>query len=311
MVAEGLLPARRVLSDIRYVPLKSGLAVAFALILDAPLSNPDHVSSGFVSIMCVAPTVLLGLRRAGVQFSGSVIGGIFGAAAMWTAGVLGLPLLYAIPPAVMAAVLAMLALRRPEAVPVAAFTALFLPALPQGSAIDTFLQRLLAISIGASSGLFVNAGISLFGYRSIFQRRLRVARESVAAAAGKLSQGDGRRDTLRPVFEMLDTIQDELRAALEEPTWAHSERTREILREIHTEVDRLRRIAHLLYDALILIENDGLDVALCLPLLALVRLHAEQAPDTIITPLPLAPNAPAVLRALHARLKREVSPKGE
>ena len=305
MNADALLPPRRILSDLRYVPLKSGLAVAFALLIDVPLGNPDHVSSGFVSIMCVAPTVLLGLRRASVQFSGSVIGGIFGAAAMWSAGELRLPLLYAIPPAVMGATLAMLALRRPEAVAVAAFTALFLPALPHGSALDTFLQRLLAISIGASSGLIVNASISFIGYRSIFSRRLRVARETVARATAVLRDHSKQRDVLRPAFEMLDAIQDELHAALNEPTWAHTPRTFEILAEIQSEVDGLRRIVHLLYDALILIEEGSLDTGAREPLLALIASREERSlgpASTETTP----PELNGALLALYVRMQREM-----
>ncbi len=312
MLREILLPPRRILSDIRYVPLKSGLAVAFALVLDVPLGNRDHVSSAFVSIMCVAPTVLLGLRRASVQFSGSVIGGIFGAIAMWAAGELRLPLLYAIAPAVIGAVFLMLALRRPEAVPVAAFTALFLPAMPQATTAETFLSRMLAISIGASSGFIVNAGISFFGYRSIFSRRLRVAEDTVLRAVAQLRLPERKREELRPVFEALDTIQDELTAALDEPGWAHTARTREILTQIRDRIDRYRRIVHLLYDALILMDEEELPQEDRTPFLDLVARHPsfgsrgaeEEARRTTI----LYPNfnRSPQLQPVFERLKREL-----
>lgn len=254
-----LLPPRRVLSDLRYVPLKHGLAVACALLLDVPFGNPDHVSSAFVSVMCVAPTVLLGTKRASVQFGGSLVGGLYGAAAMWAALELRISLAFAIPAAVTAAVLSVLVLRRSEAVAVAAFTALFLPAMPQGGALDTFSQRLLAICIGAASGFLVNSAVSFFGYRSIFVRRLRVANESMSKVVEGLSEPGWKRNALRPHFEMLDTIQDEIGTALAEPRWLHREHTRSKLLLVEAEIDRLRRIAHLLYDAALVVESERLE----------------------------------------------------
>ena len=62
-----------------FLTLKAALATLLALLLDGLTGNPDSVSSTFIAVLCVSPTVLMGLRRALTQMVGSVAGGLWGA----------------------------------------------------------------------------------------------------------------------------------------------------------------------------------------------------------------------------------------
>ena len=112
-----------------FLALKAGAACALALLFDALTGNPDHVSSTFVAVLSVSPVVLMGLRRSLDQVVGSVVGGLWGAGCM----LLGLTPGLGIPLAVAAAVYSAFLFGFGRGFAVAAFSAMFVQAVPFGA----------------------------------------------------------------------------------------------------------------------------------------------------------------------------------
>lgn len=196
-----------------FLAVKAALAALLALALNHLLANPDAVSASFVAVLCVSPTLLMGLRRAGQQLIGSLLGGMCGCLAM-LAGVapeLGIPL------AVGLSVFASLRLGFELAWPATAFSALFLQAVPRGTPMETFGVRLLSIGIAACSGLLVNAIVTAGSYGPLFARRLRV----IEAHARHALQAAGRGETAacEATLALLARAADEWRSALRELGW--------------------------------------------------------------------------------------------
>ncbi len=220
-----------------FLTVKAALATALALGLDALTGNVDHVSSTFIAVLCVSPTVLMGLRRAGTQLGGSLLGGLWGTAL----AALGAPLLLGVPVAVGGALLSTFALRLGLAYPVAAFSALFIQAVPRGGPMATLEVRLIAVLTAAVSGFVVNVLVSGGAYRGIFERRLEKGRELVLGLLGPAATGGG--GAVQDGFGVLSTLEGELALAMEEVRW----RRRDVrqLGAWARETARLREALHL------------------------------------------------------------------
>ena len=126
-----------------FLSIKAGLAAAAALAIDHLTGNPDHVSSTFIAVVCVAPVVLIGLERARDQVMGSAIGGTAGT----LAALAGLPPELGIPVAVTVGVAVCFAFGFGEGYLLASFAALFVQAVPFGYPVMT-----LAASPNATLG---------------------------------------------------------------------------------------------------------------------------------------------------------------
>ncbi len=234
-----------------FLTLKAALATLLALLLDALTGNPDSVSSTFIAVLCVSPTVLMGLRRALTQMAGSVAGGLWGAGL----AALGAPLLVGVPVAVGGALLTTFALRLGTAYPVAAFSALFLQAVPRGGPVETLEVRLLAVATAAVSGFLVNVLVSGGAYRGIFGRRLVKATSLVRAALARAARGGP--DAVVAVWATLATLEGELDLAVEELRWRGREALRARLEGHRRAAAGLREALHLACELYYLAREDA------------------------------------------------------
>ena len=230
----------------------AGLA---AVILNMLTGNPDYVSSIFVAVLCISPTVLMGLRRAFAQFSGSALGGIWGTLMNYFAA----PLWIGIPLAVGPAVLSSLLLGQRMGYQIAAFTALFVQIVPRGSPVDTMHVRMLAVSIGALSGLAVNILVSAALYRLIFERRLRIVEERIQELLAELPLEGSQ--VVKEGFEYLKMLQEELALALEELKWRRNWKMREQIARIQERTEELNLLLHLILDLGYMMEEKNVTLA--------------------------------------------------
>lgn len=225
-----------------WLAFKAGLACGVAMLLARARGNPDLVTTTFVAVLCTSVTVLIGIRQGIAQFSGSVAGGLWGTAM----AALAVPPLAGIPLAVAASILTSFAIRFPGGYPVAAFTALFVQAVPRGGPLATLEVRLEAVALAALAATLVNLAVSAFAYRRIFQDRLaRVERHAdgllvLAAAQGPLG--------VAPGFPLLSTLEGELARACEELRWRGAVEDLAWLERIQDRVLAIHHLLHLVYD---------------------------------------------------------------
>lgn len=226
------------LADPRMIALKAGAACALALALDRLTGNPDHISSCFISVLCVWPSVLLGLRAGLEQFLGSVLGGSWAFVAM----LLELPIQVSIPATVAGAVLTSFWLRISPAYPVVAFTPILLLSVPRGTPLETIEIRALSVGIGALSGFAANLALSSWNYRRIFSTRVQRARAHIlkhlplAVLVGP--------EAVQPLFGSMDALHRDLGTAIEESDFRGS-KDEPALRAMQREVRQLRYLLHL------------------------------------------------------------------
>ena len=218
--------------------VKAALACVLALALCSLVGNPDTVSAGFVAVLCVSPTVLMGLRRAGGQLLGSALGGVLGVAM----SALELPTWLGVPIAVAASVRLVYALGFEAAYPVAAFSALLIQSGSIGSPAEALEHRVVAVVIAAASGFLVNLVVSGLAYEEIFGRRLAIVERQVfgllpdAATRGPEAAQQG--------FTMIAELQAELGLALEELRWRQNWRNLAMLEGAWWRAGRLRHLLH-------------------------------------------------------------------
>lgn len=212
--------------------LKVGLASALALVATNYLHVNDAISATFVAVVCTSPTVVTGLKRSVQQVSGSLVGGLVATLLLY-AGFRGPSALgLAVGLSVLLSGLAKLK----DAHIVSAFTALFVVILGPTSAPEHFETRVLAVLIGAAAAFLVNFLLSALLYRSLFRRRIRVAREWTAAAFRQDVGFDAALGTV-------NTLASDLRDASRELLF-RSRDLASVLAAHRMEVDRLQRILH-------------------------------------------------------------------
>lgn len=212
--------------------LKVGLASSMALVATSLLGVNDPISATFVAVVCTSPTVVTGLKRSVQQVSGSLAGGLV-ATGLLLLGVRG-PL--ALGSAVGLSVWLSAILKLREAHMVSAFTALYVVILGSGAAPERFETRVLAVLLGAAATLPVNYLLSALLYRSLFQRRIRVARQWAEAA---FAGGIGFDQALGTVNALASDLRD---ASRETPV-----RSRDLACVLAThlqEVELLQRLLH-------------------------------------------------------------------
>ena len=231
---------------------KAAAACALALTFDAITGNPDHVTSTFVAVLSISPVVLMGLRRSFEQIVGSLIGGICGTAA----ALLGLRMGIGIPLAVGAAILLCFLVGFGRGYPVAAFSAMFVQAVPRGEPLETLGVRVLAVATAAVAAFLINTLVSSVAYRGIFRRRLRYAEATVSkllvAAAEETPQA------VRAGFPLLAELESQLLVARSELHLRRSESSASWLAGACYRTGVLRRLLHLVLDLSYLLEEAGL-----------------------------------------------------
>ena len=257
---------------------KAAAACALALFLDGLSGNPDHVTSTFVAVLSVSPVVLMGLRRSFEQVVGSLLGGLWGT----VAALAGLPLIAGLPAAVGAAILSCFLVGFGRGYTVAAFSALFVQAVPRGEPLATLEVRLLAVATAALAAFVVNVLVSSIAYRGIFRRRLRYAEATVskllvaAAEHGPLA--------VRPGFPVLAELEAQLEMAHSELRWRGSRQAASWLAGISYRTGVLRRLLHQVLDLSYLLEEHGLPPDTAQPWLRWL-VHAGEAEPAVPAPL--------------------------
>lgn len=226
------------LSDPHMIALKAGAACALALALDRLTGNPDHISSCFISVLCVWPSILMGLRAGLEQFLGSVLGGSWAFVAM----LLELPIQIGIPVTVAGAVLTSFWLRISPAYPVVAFTPILLLSVPRGTPLETIEIRALSVGIGALSGFAANLALSSWNYRRIFGARAQRARAHILKHL-PLAVSVGP-EAVQPLFGSMDALHRDLGTSIEELELRGS-KDGPALRAMQREVRQLRYLLHL------------------------------------------------------------------
>jgi uncharacterized membrane protein YgaE (UPF0421/DUF939 family) len=251
--AKQVAHALRSLEHPVYLAVKAGLATALALGLDHLADNPDHVSSTFVAVLCISPTVIVGLRRAASQLLGSLIGGSAGTLAILA----GLPPEAGVPLAVGVAVGIAFAVRLPLGYPVAAFTALFVQLVPLVAPAERLEVRLLAIAIAGLSGFAVNVLFSSHAYARIYARRVGILERAVLDSLGRAARWGP--DAVQHVFRALGDLKRELDLAVEEVRWRRDPAKHDALTRRRQQVMRLRQLLHVASELGYQAQERGLD----------------------------------------------------
>jgi Aromatic acid exporter family member 1 len=280
--------------DLLFLAGKAFLACLVTLLLDGLVGNPDHVSSTFVAVLSVSAVALMGLRSGVQQLVGSALGGIWGTLAT----AVGLHPLAAVPLAVGLAVVTAFAAGASAAYPIAAFTALYLVLVPQGTPLQTLGIRLLAVTSGAVGGLVVNLVVSALFYRQIYTRRLRDAEARVRA---QLPAAAGRGpDAAEEGFALLAALQGDLDHALTELRWRRARATHAAVRRMWWRVEHLRSLLHLASNVGEIVRRERIEPPAIAPLLDWLRAPSGPAPavpEALAEPVRRAESA---LRALDA-----------
>jgi hypothetical protein len=258
--------------DLLFLAAKALLACLVTLQLDGLLGNPDHVSSTFVAVLSVAVVALAGLRQGATQLLGSALGGVWGTCATLA----GLPPLAGVPLAVGLAVVTAFAARAGSAYPIAAFTALYLILVPQGTPLATLGIRMLAVTSGVVGGLVVNVVVSALFYRGIYERRLAAVEDEVRALLPAAVR-DGL-DAAEGGFARLAALQGDLDAALQELRWRRAWRTHAAIRDMWWRVEKLRTLLHLASHVGWLVASEGVDASAVAPLVEWLRAPSGPAP---------------------------------
>ncbi|CAN5581071.1 hypothetical protein BH09MYX1_BH09MYX1_40120 [soil metagenome] len=228
------------LTDPLFLALKAALAASVAVLLTRLFHVSDQLSAGFVAVACVSPTAYAGLKRGAQHAFGSALGG--GIATALTL-ILPAPLAPAIVlVSVFLAVLACMRLKMASAYGVAAFSAVYVVALPFVSATIAVETRLASVAIGIGVATITNLGVSaIFGER-IIERRMRLARERIADALAD-RKGDAADARFETAFTLVAELRTDLEAAQRELLGSSFGARRAAARHI-AEAIRFRRLLH-------------------------------------------------------------------
>lgn len=284
-------PVTTALRDLLFLAGKALLACLATLLLDELVGNPDHVSSTFVAVLSVSAVALAGLRTGVAQLAGSALGGVWGT----LAALAGLPHWVGVPAAVALAIVTAFAVRAGAAYPIAAFTALYLVLVPQGTPLQTLGIRLLAVASGVVGGLLVNVAVSALSYRRIYVHRLAAVEDEVRALLPAAARAGP--DAAERGFDRLAALQGDLDEALRELRWRRARATHAAVRELWWRVERLRAALHLACNFGLVAREEEIPAADVAPFARWLGAPAGSPPPV---PEPLAAPARRLLGALEA-----------
>lgn len=241
------------LTNPLFLVFKALLACVLVLMLDQLLGNPDHVSSTFVALLCLTPTVSMGLWHARDQLVSGLLGACWGTALSF----LGWPMELALPLAVGLSIASSFGLKMGGSYATAAFSALFVVLVQFQSPGHTLQVRLLALSIAAVSSFIVNTLVSSLIYRDIFSERLAKAEKEVYAVLPAVVAGEGAKAD--QVFELLTTLKHQMRQTLQELAFRKDWQTHAQLLKLLKRAQWLNYLLHLIWDLAWLQREEGLD----------------------------------------------------
>lgn len=251
------------LSNPLFIVLKATLACAVALLVDHWLGNPDHVSSTFVAVLCISPTVLIGLRNAWAQIMGSLVGGVWGVSWLFLVDRFNFPILIGLPPAVGLAIASTFLLNIRSGYPVAAFTALFMVAVPQNTPVLTFEIRFLALFVAALSSFVINALVSAMLYKSIYARRVNKVEGFIEDSL--LAVFKGNQGLADQGFSLINVLQQQLRNTLAELKMRHAWKLYEDIHQLLARSQKLSYLLHLVLDLQYLCQEEQIDPETVVP----------------------------------------------
>lgn len=265
--------------------LKAICVCLLALGLDHLSGNPDHVSATFVAVLCVSPTVWLGLREAWAQMVGSMLGGIWGT----LGALLGWPISAALPLAVGLSIGTTYLVRLPSGYRIAAFSALFILLVPFGSPWHTLEIRILSLVTGAMAGFLTNVVFSALNYRPIFQSRMdQVEAQVMQLLPVVLAKAPAEAEI---GFNWLQALRNELEPAMEEMKWRKNDPAFRELEAMWWRLANLKYLLHLVYELSALRMEQGLSKSALQPLIAWLQTPLKNSP----------PGLPIGLQALGQR----------
>ncbi|KAL0209703.1 hypothetical protein RCL1_008541 [Eukaryota sp. TZLM3-RCL] len=285
------------LSSPVFLSAKTGLATALALLIDALIRNPDHVTSTFLSIVCTSPSISLGLARGIESLAAAAIGAIFGYIVL----VLDLPIMLSVPLSVAFAVLVIVLIGKEHLFPIAGFSALFVSLIVYDNPLNTLFVRGKAISSGIIAASVVNTIVSAPQYRSIYDRKMQIVRDNVMGGLGlahRLSIENPLACT--PLFTLIEDFALTLKRASFEAKYLCSSGIVEHLNNIALELAHIHQILHLITDSAYVLKTDP----------SLTTEQARQVLDDIITWVrdpQLEPlNIPVMIEPQYFRLKQSL-----
>jgi uncharacterized membrane protein YccC len=243
------------LIDPWFLALKAALAASIAVLLTHLFAVEDPLSAGFVAVACVSPTAYAGLRRGGEQVAGSLLGGGISTLLRWLAPPsFGPAVVFG---SVLVAVLACMRLGMRSAYAVAAFSAIYVVALPFASPTLAIETRLLALAIGIGVATIVNLVVSAAVGDRIVERRIRLARGKVADTLAEHPRADAD-DRFEQAFAVIAELQTDLEGARRE---LFGGRARKLAETHLAEAIRLRRLLHVAKTLVLLERADAATLA--------------------------------------------------
>jgi uncharacterized membrane protein YgaE (UPF0421/DUF939 family) len=282
------------LTNPLFMVFKAILACVLALMLDQLLGNPDHVSSTFVALLCLTPTVSMGLLNARAQIISGLLGALFGTGL----NLLGWPMELALPLAVGLAIGSSFALRMGAGYSTAAFSALFVVLVHFHSPAQTLGVRVLSLSIAALSSFLVNALVSALIYRDIFTERMGKVEKQLYAVLPAVIAGHG--EQADQVFELLAVLKQQMNQTLQELAFRRDWQTHAQVLALRKRAQLLNYLLHLVWDLAWLQAEEGLEGAEVEAFVAWIR--GERA-DFMLLPdalLGIQRRIVSVLKRLHA-----------
>lgn len=201
------------LVDPVYLAVKAAFASALAVLLTRWLGGTDLLSAGFVALVCTSPSAHAGLRRGIQQTAGSLLGALAaGLPQLPFPALRGHPIALALSMA--AALLSCFRLRLGPAYVVTGFTVLYFHVLPFPSFGVALWTRMLSVTAGILASTLVNSAVASFGSAHIVERRLTLARHTVALELRKLASRVTITEGPWPDFEQAFAAVAELRQDL-------------------------------------------------------------------------------------------------
>jgi uncharacterized membrane protein YgaE (UPF0421/DUF939 family) len=241
------------LTNPLFMVVKAMLACALALYLNRLLGNPDHVSATFVAILCLTPTVRMGLKNARAQLLSGLLGACWGTWLHLSAH----PPEIILPLAVGLAIGSSFALKMGEGYATAAFSALFVILVQFQSPWHTLGVRFVSLSIAAASSFFVNALVSALIYRDIFSERLQKVEQRLYAVLPEVLAGNGA--AADQVFELLAQLKAQMRETLKELAFRRAWKTHAQVSRLLIRAQWLNYLLHLIWDLAWLQREEHLD----------------------------------------------------
>ncbi len=260
------------LTDPVHLAAKAAVASALAVAIAHATRVPDALSSGFAALVCVTPTAYAGLRRGLEQLGGATIAGastglVLG---LWPGARSGYASASAVLLSVGITAWACDRLRWTSGFAVAGFTSLYLVLLPFASFSEALRVRVAAVLVGAFAATVVNLAVSAVSSRSIRDRRVRLARATVAScldltatACLSTARRPAASDGWRPAFEAVEELRADLAAQSREVLLPQRRAVRDAAMRGLEVADALADVAHLgRHVALLLEESEKIEASL-------------------------------------------------